>query len=208
MNHVHTATTATSFVDCMFDDGFILQNDWLAADACSHRTGVLHTWGRGHRETFARYENGTLWFSIAQRYAVLLQLSYDKYCEYLKTITASTLPAYWSGKAFKLETPFCVFSDASSSADTATRDPRHPGGDGLQYDRGRLREENEPVPRTGRCRGKRDVHEPGLGLSCAPSASLMNPVHTTTTTATYLPHTTSVPVFREPYPPPLTLLFP
>ena len=163
---------------------------------------------RSQKETFAHYEDETLWFSIAQRYAVPLQLLCDKYCEYLKTITASTLPAYWSGKPLKLETPFCVFSDATSSADTATRDPRHPGGDGVQYDRGRPREENEPVPRTGRCRGKRDVHEPGLVLSCAPSASLMNRVHTTTTTTTYLPHTAIVPVFRAPFPPPLTLLFP
>ena len=64
---------------------------------------------RSQKETFAHYEDGTLWFSIAQRYAVPLQLLCDKYCEYLKTITASTLPAYWSGKPLKLETPFCVF---------------------------------------------------------------------------------------------------
>ena len=52
--------------------------------------------------------------------------------------------------------------------------------DGVQSDRGRLREENQQIQRTRRSGGERDVHEPQAVLSTTSSAFLWPHVHTVT----------------------------
>ena len=81
---------------------------------------------------------------------------------------------------FHTRTPFDNLfpsPDETSSEDRTTRDPRHTRRDGVQSDRGRLREENQQIQRTRRSGGERDVHEPQAVLSSTSSAFLWPHVH-------------------------------